>query len=188
MREFVFGYGSLAGEPPPAHPGANRRFHEAGFVAELPGLVRGWGVAMDNRRDLPGYKYYTAADGTRPAVFVSFLDVSEGEGVTNGLCLPVDEPTLAVLDRRERNYARRDVSDLAGTPGGVRVWIYVGTADARARLGDGRAAGTAVIDAGYLRSVRAAFAALGEAELEACAPSLEPGGLDVVELIRHELT
>ena len=35
---------------------------------------------MDNTRDLPGYKYYVAPDGTRPAVFVAFLDVAAGRG------------------------------------------------------------------------------------------------------------
>jgi cation transport regulator ChaC len=185
MGRFVFGYGSLAAE---LQVTPTRAFHADGFVAELTGFVRGWGVAMDNRLDLPGYKYYTAADGSRPAVFVSFLDVSPGAGVTNGLCLPVDESTLAALDRRERNYARVDVTDWVDVPGGARVWTYVGLPEARARFDGARAAGTAVIDAGYLRAVQIAFAALGPDERDACATSLEPCDLPVVELARHELS
>jgi gamma-glutamylcyclotransferase (GGCT)/AIG2-like uncharacterized protein YtfP len=184
MGKFVFGYGSLAAE---LQVTPTRAFRSEGFIAELMGYVRGWGVAMDNRLDLPGYKCYTASDGSRPAVFVSFLDVSPGEGATNGLCLPVDAAVLAALDRRERNYARVDVTDRVDVPAGARVWTYVGRPEARARFDGARAAGTAVIAADYVRAVRAAFTTLGAAELAVCAPSLEPGDLPVVNLTRHEL-
>jgi hypothetical protein len=144
---------------------------------------------MDNRRDLPGYKYYTDRDGDRPAVCVAFLDVREAAGPdqkTNGLCLPVDERRLAQLDRRERNYARQDVS--AGIDArGARVWTYVGTADGRERLAQARRSGTAVIDAGYLGAVRMAFAALGQGEYQECEQSLDPGDIPSVDLTRHEL-
>lgn len=184
-RQFVFGYGSLAAQLPFV-PGREPR--DEGFVADLPGCARGWGVAMDNRRDLPGYKYYTASDGTRPRVFVSFLDVTPvpTSVSVNGLCLPVDTEQLTRLDRRERNYARLDVSDRIDA-GGARVWVYVGTPDARERLRGARCAGSAVIAAAYLRAVEAGFAALGAEELARCRPSLAPGDLPVVELVRHEL-
>jgi gamma-glutamylcyclotransferase (GGCT)/AIG2-like uncharacterized protein YtfP len=185
LRDFVFGYGSLAAELPFV-PG--RDPCDEGFVADLPGFARGWGVAMDNRRDLPGYKYYTAPDGTRPQVFVSFLDVVPvaGAAAVNGLCLPVDAGELTRLDRRERNYARLDVSDRIDA-GGARVWVYVGTPASRLRLSSARRAGRAVIDGCYLRAVEAAFAALGAEELGRCRSSLAPGELPVVELVRHQL-
>jgi hypothetical protein len=63
----------------------------------------------------------------------------------------------------------------------------VGTPEARERLRSARRAGLAVIDAGYRNAVQAAFAALGADEYAACAASLSPGGLPVVELTRHEL-
>jgi hypothetical protein len=158
---------------------------------------------MDNRRDLPGYKYYTDAAGARPPVFVAFLDVLAIDGgqrsaavgaarvagavaSVNGVCLPVDDSELARRDLRERNYARLDVTDRIDADGG-RVWAYVGTGSGRGRMDEGRRAGTVVIDAGYLAAVRAGFAALGEAEYRACEPSLEPGAIPVVELERHEL-
>jgi gamma-glutamylcyclotransferase (GGCT)/AIG2-like uncharacterized protein YtfP len=181
--EFVFGYGSLAARLGPV---ATREIRPHGFVAELSGARRTWGVAMDNRRDLPGYKYYTDATGRRPEVFVAYLDLLGSDATVNGLCLPVDGTILPELDRRERNYARVDVSDRVDA-GGARVWAYVGTAEARERLAEGRRTGTAVIDAGYVRAVEGAFGALGSDEHRACRPSLEPAGLPVVELVRHEL-
>jgi hypothetical protein len=182
--QYVFGYGSLTSRPgtPPT-----RQIDPSGFVADLDGMCRTWGVAMDNRRDLPGYKYYTGPDGARPDVYVAFLDLRPADGAAvNGVCLPVDDTLLAALDRRERNYERVDVSDRVSAVG-ARVWAYLGTAPARDRLRAGRAAGTAVIDAGYLRTVRAGFAALGAAEHHACLGSLAADGLEVVELTRHEL-
>jgi dephospho-CoA kinase len=164
----------------------------AGFVADLVGFRRGWGVAMDNRRDLPGYKYYTAADGSRPGVFVAFLDIQpspEGAAVVNGLCLPVGDAALEALDRRERNYERIDVSDrvATGAAAGFRIWTYAGSAAGRDRLRQGRAAGAAVIDANYVDDVEVAFASLGEAEQSSCSVSLDPGDLPVVPLRRHDL-
>lgn len=175
---FVFGYGSLL---TPDGTG--------GFVAALPGFRRGWGVAMDNRRDLPGYKYYTDPTGRRPEVFVAFLDLSAADGATvDGLCRPVTGDELELLDARERNYVRVDVSDRIPVPG-ARVWTYVGSDDGRERLRIGRAAGTAVIDATYRRAVEAGFARLGldGGQLAACRASLDPDGIPVVALVRHEL-
>jgi gamma-glutamylcyclotransferase (GGCT)/AIG2-like uncharacterized protein YtfP len=187
MPQYVFGYGSLTARPGPV---PTREVKERGFVADLVGLRRAWGVAMDNRRDLPGYKFYTDVAGGRPQVYVAYLDLvaapDDPAAAVNGLCLPVDNRLLSELDRRERNYERTDVSDRI-TAGGARVWAYVGSAAARERLAAGRRNGTAVIDAGYVRTVEAGFAALGAAEHAACRPSLEPGGLPVLELTRHEL-
>jgi len=184
--QFVFGYGSLAARSGLA---VSRRFQRHGFVADLPGFARTWGVAMDNRHDLPGYKYYTDAAGGRPAVFVTFLDLRPSEpgwATVNGLCLPVGEADLIELDRRERNYERVDVSDRIDA-GGAPVWVYLGSAAGRARLEAGRRGGTAVIDANYLRAVAAGFSALGEVEHRLCRPSLKPSGLPVAELTRHQL-
>jgi hypothetical protein len=188
--QFVFGYGSLIARLGPV---LTRELRADGFVADLAGLRRVWGVAMDNRLDLPGYKYYTDGDGRRPEVFVAYLDLvaahpspDDPPAKVNGVCLPVDDATLERLDRRERNYERVDVSDRVAAAG-ARVWAYMGMAAARERLAEGRRAGTAWINAGYLRTVQAGFVALGDGELDAVQASLDPGELPVVELIRHEL-
>jgi hypothetical protein len=178
-----------------ARPGPllTRELTADGFVADVAGLRRIWGVAMDNRRDLPGYKYYTGVDGRRAEVFVAYLDLvaadpppADAAAPVNGVCLPVDNAMLKQLDRRERNYERSDVSDRVEA-GGARVWAYIGMAAARERLTEGRRTGTAVIDAGYVRTVEAGFAVVGAGELATVRASLEPGHLPVVELQRHEL-
>ena len=139
---LVFGYGSLL-------EGA------AGTPCRLSGHRRHFGVAMDNRRTIPGYKYYLdAATGERPAVFVAFLDIVEDPGsAVEGLALEVDPATLAALDDRERNYRRVEVDG--------RLWAYTGLPEARERYARAAAAGAAVVSLAYLDGVRAGFARLG---------------------------
>lgn len=185
-RQFVFGYGSLAA---PSDGVVRARGPAAdGFVCDLIGFRRQFGVAMDNSRNLPGYKHYTDLAGERPSVFVCFLDIvlADGPGpFVNGLCLPVDDARLQALDDRERNYDRVDVSQRVDT-GGARVWAYVGSRAARMRMRFAVGARRAVVDAGYLRAVADGFRALGGDEYATAAPSLSPGLLPVVELVRHD--
>jgi len=136
---LVFGYGSLA------DPGAGRPHRLAGWR-------RVWGVAMDNRVTIPGYKYYLDPAGARPAVHVAFLDVVPDAGAAvEGRAIEVED--LASLDARERNYRRIDA-------GGI--WVYVGLEAARARF----AAGPTVISRAYLDGVRAALGPAFEPEPE----------------------
>jgi hypothetical protein len=173
--QFVFGYGSLAADLPGSHP------------AVLRGRRRGWGVAMDNSIDVPGYKHYRLrADGSRPAVFVAFLDLfDDPAAVTHGVCVAVDDGALPAIDHRERNYARIDVTD-AVAPSRGTVWAYVGSAEGRSRLDRAREAGLAVISRYYLERTRSSFAALGgdaRADFEASAAV---GDLPVLDLERFE--
>jgi hypothetical protein len=139
---FVFAYGSLVDDA-------------RGVPCSLRGWRRGWGVAMDNRRTLPGYRYFVDDSG-RPDVYVAFLDIQPDAGArVDGVIFPAD---LAALDARERNYARVDVEVDADVGG--PVWAYVGLPEARSRLAAGRGAGTAVVWEEYIARVREGFAAL----------------------------
>jgi hypothetical protein len=173
--QFVFGYGSLAADLPASHP------------AVLRGRRRGWGVAMDNSVDVPGYKHYRRrADGSRPAVFVAFLDLfDDPAAVTHGVCVAVDDAALPAIDHRERNYERVDVTG-AVAPARGTVWAYVGSAEGRRRLDRARAAGLAVVSRDYLERTRASFAALGDAARADFAASAAVGDLPVWELERFE--
>ena len=147
---FVFGYGSLL-------DGAT------GAPCRLDGWRRRFGVAMDNRRTIPGYKYFLdARTGARPEVFVAFLDVVREPGAAvHGVAAEVDAPRLAALDDRERNYARVDVSAALDVELGGPVWAYVGLPEARERYAAAAAAGRAVVARAYVEDVRAGLAAHG---------------------------
>jgi gamma-glutamylcyclotransferase (GGCT)/AIG2-like uncharacterized protein YtfP len=140
-RQLVFAYGSLADE-------------KDGVPCRLRDHRCHWGVAMDNRETIPGYKLYLDAEtGERPAVEVAYLSIAREEGATvDGVALRVTDEELAALDLRERNYVRRDVTELVDDVGG-RVWAYVGSRAGRRRLANGRRCGTAVISRGYLETV-----------------------------------
>jgi hypothetical protein len=74
--------------------------------------------------------------------------VDDPQGAVDGVLLPVDAAQLHTLDARERNY-ERVLIDVEGEP----AWTYVGSAAGRGRFAAGRAAGTLVVQAGYLALV-----------------------------------
>jgi len=174
--QFVFGYGSLVAE------------HERGHVATLRGHRRRWGVAMDNARDLPGYKLYRLrADASRPEIFVAFLDIAPDRAATvTGICMPVASADLAGLDRRERNYDRVDVTGLVTEARG-QVWAYRGSAAGQARLRDGLASGRAAVSRDYLDGVLGGIALFAPGEADAMARSVSGAGLALLDLERVEI-
>lgn len=165
MNAYVFGYGSLTSLSP-----------NAVVQAVLMGFVRAWDVAMDNRLTIPGYKYYLdPATGERPSAFVTFLNIQRQPGSeVGGVLVPVDSTSLAVLDARERNYTRIDVTHDVGPATGERVYTYIGTAQARDRFRSGVRSETAVIDSNYLKGVEAGFQSLGSDALAAFRASTRP--------------
>ncbi len=179
--QFVFAYGSLV------HDLGGQGF--AGRGARLRDHRRAWNIAMDNALSLAGYKYYLdARDRSRPEVVVTFLNLVPAPGHSvNGALVPVGAEELAGLDRRERNYERREVSSSVGELAGAHVWAYFGKPEARERFDDGRRAGRAVIDKSYLDGVRAGFAALSGDALAEFDASTEAHGCHVLELVRVDL-
>jgi dephospho-CoA kinase len=154
---FVFGYGSLL-----RHPG--------GIACHLLGHRRAWNVAMDNRRTIPGYKFYVDAHtGERPRVRVTFLNVyAAAGGRVNGVAFPVTAELLDGLDRRERNYDRVDVTERLDVDLGGTVWTYRGSEAARGRF----EAGDAVVSEDYFERIRGDFASAGG--LDAFERSTDP--------------
>jgi gamma-glutamylcyclotransferase (GGCT)/AIG2-like uncharacterized protein YtfP len=179
LNDFIFGYGSLAGDL-------------LGDVAisHLRGYRRQFGVAADNSEEIPGYKRYRLpGDDSFPAVHVAFLDLVEDPATAvNGALAAVDAATLADLDRRERNYDRIDVTAaIEESPPDGRVWAYVGSSAGRARLAAGGAAGTAVVQRSYLGHVQDGFRRLGAAEYDRFLASSDLDGLPLLDLERVDL-
>jgi hypothetical protein len=114
---------------------------------------------MDNRRTIPGYKYYVDPEtGERPAVHVAFLNIYPAPaGGVNGIAVPVDPEVLDQLDRRERNYERIDVSALLDVDLGGTVWTYLGSEAGRERF----ESGSAVVSQEYFDGIRDDFATAG---------------------------
>ena len=174
--DHVFGYASLVpdGEP--------------GQVTWMQDVRRTWGVATDNSQGIPGYKMYLRrSDGSRPAVFVAFLDLLPAPGSSvNGVLRPVGKGELDLLDRRERNYDRVEVTaSIESAPG--RVWAYRGSSEGRERLRRAKQDGIAVVSRDYERKVHEGFRALGRSEYQAFLATSELDGLPVWDLERVDL-
>ena len=176
--DYVFGYGSLAGD-----------LLAEVVVAQLLGYRREFGVAANNSEEIAGYKRYRVPDDeSYPEVFVAFLDIVEEPGAeVNGVLAPIDAEALADLDRRERNYDRADVTEAIENPPDGRVWAYVGSPDGRARLATGMADGTAVVQRSYLDHVKKGFRRLGEAEYERFLATTSVDGLPLLDLDRVDI-
>jgi len=163
-RHWVFGYGSLA------HPE-----HLAGFLtrhrlqlgahahAELAGFRRTWTVAMDNSQTLTGYKYYLdATTGARPDIFVAFANIERHpQARVSGLLFEACAETLALLDTRERNYERTDVTAHVSAVVEGTVWTYLGNAEATARYAHALKKNALVIDTAYEERIETAYAHAG---------------------------
>jgi hypothetical protein len=168
---YVFGYGSLVALPD-------------AVPARLRGFRRVWGVAMDNTVATPGYKVYENPEGTRPAVAVAFLDlVADPDAVIDGALIAA--PDLALLDARERQYERIDVTATIEPRTSSKTYTYVGRAAGRARVTDGLL--DVVIQRAYVQQVERAYAALGPDALQRYRATTEPPPFPVVELARVDL-
>jgi hypothetical protein len=138
---------------------------------------------MDNTVTVPGYKYYLEADDSRPDVCVAFLDVEPvPDAWVNGVCMPVNAEALRVLDARERNYERVDVTRQVDPMVG-RTWVYAGRAVSRQRYADATAAGRCVVAGAYVDVVERGFRALGELDdFEASTIGVRPPVRDLVRV------
>ena len=179
--QYVFAYGSLLRD-------LSGALGERMTRCRLRDHRRAWNVAMDNTLSLPGYKFYLSADSSRPAVFVTFLNlVPAGGRHVSGVLFAVGAEELEALDRRERNYDRHDVTGMVDGPVAGRVWTYIGKPEAERRFALGLREGRAVIDKAYLESVRSGFRLIAADALEEFDATTDPYGCPVVALRRINL-
>lgn len=163
-RQWVFGYGSLVHVTNLARFVAGHGLKLGAYRYEqLTGFRRSWSVAMDNAHKIAGYKCYVdAATDERPEVFIGFANIEpEIEARIHGLLFEADARALEVLDQRERNYRRTDVTQHVSAEVDGTVWTYVGHPDANARYHHALRTDALVLDQAYVEDIAAAFAHAG---------------------------
>ncbi|MDJ0536965.1 MAG: gamma-glutamylcyclotransferase family protein [Xenococcaceae cyanobacterium MO_207.B15] len=162
---FVFGYGSLMNvENLQKYLGRDLTPVSDFIFCGLRDFHRCWNIAMDNRMDLPDYKYYIdAKTGNRPEGFVTFLNIRPYKTKTiTGILFRVSHEELDNLDRRERNYQRIDVTHQINTPIRGKAWVYQGLDQAEQRYQKGLEQNNAMIAQDYFDSVHNAYFLLGK--------------------------
>lgn len=160
MKHYIFGYGSLVNQEALARYLCRTCTADTTHFCHLHGYRRCWNVAMDNRLDLPSYKYYLdAATGQRPNIFVTFLNIrSAPQTSVSGILFEVSQEELAQLDMRERNYRRIEITDqLDITVANGYAWVYIGTPEAEERYQKGLNSKTAFISEEYHQFVHDCF-------------------------------
>ena len=157
----------------------------AGVAVTLHEHRRRWNVAMENTRDLPGYRYFRdSRTGERPSVAVTFVNACAAPGEhLNAVAFAVAPGDLPVLDARERNYMRTDVSALVAPALDAPVHAYLGLPEARERFDVARERGRAVVARAYHDAVRAGFAALGAGALAEFDRTTDPPDVPLADLV-----
>lgn len=181
-RIAVFGYGSLV-DPASAAQTLGRDVPQP-EPAVLRGWRRRWSIWRDNRAH---EKTFAIDPGGEVPAAILGLNIERAErALLNGALVELSAPELERLDLREMRYDRVDVTGLA-EPAGAFEQVVAYTAKPQ-HLANGVPEG-AVIMARYVRAVEAAFAALGDGELEAFRETTGPLPAPAVEavLIRDEI-
>jgi hypothetical protein len=118
---------------------------------------------MANRDPEHDDKYYVDEEtGERPDIAVALLSLVEAPDVVcEGLAIPGSREDLALLDLREVNYRRVEVTDsVDGVPAG-RVWTYVGLPRAERCFRTALAAQRVFVPSEFREFVDAAFRRAG---------------------------
>lgn len=192
---WVFGYGSLV-HPVSVVRSVGRRpvpgvdYHPATLI----GHRRAWNYGSPRQ--------WVSFDGPRGrvergvAIFLGIAPVDDRDGgdlVEPEGCLGaitrVSRVELAMLDRRESDYDRVDVTDLVDADAvdatGERVVTYVPTLRSIDRYRTARAEGRAAVRRSYIDTVEDAFRELGAAALDRYRRTTPHPDVPVVEFVPH---
>jgi dephospho-CoA kinase len=171
---WVFGYGSLV-SPPSIARTLGREVVPPGHraIATLHGFGRRWNYGSLHLRAQWVHDGRSVASG-----IVVSLGLEQAEESCNGVIVRVSEGELALLDWRERDYERTDVTarvsaDGPDWTGQRRVFTYVPRPSAVTRYERARDDRCAAVRREYVELVRQAFGELGPdhlAEYERTTP------------------
>jgi dephospho-CoA kinase len=178
---WIFGYGSLVSSASMATTIGRTVAPTDVAVAHLDGYGRRWNYGSLHLR---GDWRHAGIEVTQGLVVSLGLVASDAESC-NGVIVRVTAEELAMLDWRERDYERTDVSDLIRTEGdriGERVMTYVPRASAIERYEHARDRGRAGIRQSYWELVECAFGELGDDHLERYTATPAPD-VPVVDMV-----
>ena len=184
VEMFVFGYGSLV-SPRSVSATLGHDVDGKSFeFAKLRGWRRAWNVGSD--KSSHPERTFHFADGTEfdgLTVALGVVQCSDDQSC-NGTVFPVSRADLTILDVRERNYTRIEVTDRvswAGQPANYTVYTYIPTEVALNRVPEAEAKGRKiVVRKSYLDLVKQAFDEIHK--LDAYMETTPPPPYDVADI------
>ncbi|MGD1920057.1 MAG: gamma-glutamylcyclotransferase family protein [Pleurocapsa sp.] len=181
---FVFGYGSLVNvKNLEQYLKRQLKQNNDYTICSLYNFQRCWNVAMDNKVDLPEYKYYRDRfTNKRINGFVTFLNIRPySDRIISGILFRVSHKELRKLDLRERNYQRIDITNQLNIQV-QNAWVYIGSQEAKQRYQKGLSQGKAVIAQDYYNSVENAYRSLGEKQWANYIATTDKPSLPITDL------
>ncbi|MFF5175298.1 gamma-glutamylcyclotransferase family protein [Micromonospora sp. NPDC000089] len=164
-QPYVFGYGSLV-SPGSVEATLGHEVDRSTFShAILDDWERAWNVGSD-RSSHPERTFVLADDTVYDGVTVVLgIEARDGRRC-NGSVFSVTGSDLSLLDVRERNYERRDVTaqvSWAGKPNNCTVFTYVPIESAKRRVSEAMERGRPLnVRRGYAELVERAFSDIGK--------------------------
>ena len=184
-KNYIFGYGSLVNLASLQKTKGNADLDAINYhYCHLLKHVRIWNVGMDNSKQIKGYKYYVnPTDLKQPDVFVTFLNVQESpEYAVKGILFKVSSEELILFDQRERQYSRKDITDLLDIEIEGIAWVYTGLPDSMKRFEEAFENNQAVISQAYQELVHSAYQSLSDDDLAEFVDSTVNSGLPAMNL------
>jgi hypothetical protein len=177
----IFGYGSLV-SPASAGETLGRPVEVSGPV-RLPGWNRRWSTIRDNHRV---EKSFAPVSGEASIEWVLGLNIEPAPGAEgpNGALVEISEAEADRIDLREIRYERADLGDrFAAEHGFDRVIAWVARPEHLAP--SPTPLGTAIIGA-YVKTVEAAFDALGPGQLDLFRETTGPPPVEAIDAVLTE--
>jgi hypothetical protein len=178
---LLFAYGSLV-SPASARLTLGREVRASDPV-RLAGWRRRWSTFRDN---LAAEKTFARVNGGELPRFCLGLNLEQEPGGAgpNGVLLELTEAELERLDLREMRYQRTEVTESISSTIQPDASVFAYTA--RPRHHAATPPPGAVILASYARAVEAAFAALGDDQLELYRATTDPPPVELVDAVLVE--
>ncbi len=179
---WVFGYGSLASPASVSRTLGRPVSPDRGWRAgHLEGFGRRWNYGSLRLRG----NWELGGVPVAAGVVVS-LGLVRSEETCNGALVRVSQAELRLLDHRESDYERTDVTDRIAPDGGPAldgpVVTYVPRPSAVSRYEQARDAGRAAVRQEYWDLVHDAFAVMGRSHLEHLSDRTPPPDVPVVDV------
>lgn len=183
---FIFGYGSIVNlSSLLAFLKKNELHHDDYEYCNLMGFRRTWNIAMDNTKDIAGYKWFRdPLTKNRPDIRVTFLNIYEShhEDFVNGILFRVTKSELDRIQKRELNYDLLEITDRLDIKVPGRAYAFIGKEEAKKRFEEGCKTNKSVISEDYKTLIDDSFANISDEFFKTYNETTDEAGVPLQKL------